>query len=182
MQIAFSCCCSQFLGVQSLFILDNALTQYALYRQKMDWSRLQLYWFQQCHACVLIYQTENQANVIKLSLILSRYHHIVCKIPFQFVFLLLTLMISQAWEKWRGHIAKLDCSAFWVQCSHHQTRDGLRNLLQIMLGNLKNITNATCHWMELFISHLLYMRPFTVVSSDQLTWFISPCCSICLLG
>ncbi|KAJ6798016.1 nuclear pore complex protein NUP85 [Iris pallida] len=68
----------------------------------------------------------------------------------------------KAWEKWRGQIAKLDCSAFWVQCGHHRTREGLRNLLQIMLGNLNNITSATCHWMELFISHFLYMRPFTV--------------------
>jgi len=74
------------------------------------------------------------------------------------------LYYSQAWEKWRGHIAKLDCSAFWVQCGHHQTREGLKNLLQIMLGNLKKITVATNHWMELCISHLLYMRPFTMVS------------------
>ncbi|ONK69756.1 uncharacterized protein A4U43_C05F26390 [Asparagus officinalis] len=68
----------------------------------------------------------------------------------------------KAWEKWRGHIAKLDFSTFWVQCGHHQTREGLKNLLQIMLGNIKNITNATYHWMELCISHLLYMRPFTM--------------------
>ncbi|OAY82140.1 Nuclear pore complex protein NUP85 [Ananas comosus] len=68
----------------------------------------------------------------------------------------------KAWEKWRGHVSKLESSAFWVQCSHPETRDGLRNLLQIMLGNIKNLTVATCHWMELFISHFLYIRPFTV--------------------
>ncbi|XP_072959787.1 nuclear pore complex protein NUP85 [Typha angustifolia] len=68
----------------------------------------------------------------------------------------------KAWEKWRGHISKLECSAFWVQCGHHRTRDGLRNLLQIMLGNIKNITAATCHWLELFISHFIFIRPFTV--------------------
>lgn len=68
----------------------------------------------------------------------------------------------KAREKWRSHISKLDCSAFWVQCSHRQTREGLRNLLQIMLGNISNLTTATCHWMELFISHFLYIRPFTM--------------------
>ncbi|KAG9439936.1 hypothetical protein H6P81_020101 [Aristolochia fimbriata] len=67
----------------------------------------------------------------------------------------------KAWEKWRGQIAKLECSAFWVQCGHQLTKDGLRNLLQIMLGNASSLMSATCHWMELFISHLLYVRPFT---------------------
>lgn len=71
----------------------------------------------------------------------------------------------QAWEKWRGQITKLDCSAFWVQCSHRPTREGLRNLLQIMLGNFKIISTTCFHWMELFISHFLYIRPLTVVSN-----------------
>lgn len=70
----------------------------------------------------------------------------------------------QAWEKWRGQITKLDCSAFWVQCSHRPTREGLRKLLQIMLGNFNTISTACFHWMELFISHFLYIRPLTVVS------------------
>ncbi|VVA24866.1 PREDICTED: nuclear pore complex [Prunus dulcis] len=68
----------------------------------------------------------------------------------------------KAWEKWRGKITKLDCSAFWLQCDHRQTREGLKNMLQIMLGNTDNICNVTCHWIELFISHFLYVRPFTV--------------------
>ncbi|OVA20255.1 Nucleoporin Nup85-like [Macleaya cordata] len=68
----------------------------------------------------------------------------------------------KAWEKWRGHIAKLDCSAFWLKCDHRQTREGLRNLLQIMLGNTNSLTTATCNWMELYISHFLYIRPFTM--------------------
>lgn len=65
-------------------------------------------------------------------------------------------------EKWRGHIYKLDCSAFWVQCGHRQTREGLKNLLQIMMGSINILTATTCHWMELYISHFLYIRPFTV--------------------
>ncbi|KAK8964724.1 Nuclear pore complex protein Nup85 [Platanthera guangdongensis] len=68
----------------------------------------------------------------------------------------------KAWEKWRGQITKLDCSAFWVHCGHRQTREGLRNLLQIMLGNMNNISNASFHWMELFVSHFLYIKPLTM--------------------
>ncbi|XP_058114691.1 nuclear pore complex protein NUP85 isoform X2 [Magnolia sinica] len=68
----------------------------------------------------------------------------------------------KAWEKWRGQIAKLDCSAFWIQCENRQTKEGLKNLLQVMLGNTSILAAATCHWMELFISHFLYVRPFTV--------------------
>ncbi|OWM82857.1 hypothetical protein CDL15_Pgr029218 [Punica granatum] len=67
----------------------------------------------------------------------------------------------KAWEKWRGQINKLDCSAFWIQCHHVQTREGLRNLLQIMLGNMSSLSAATSHWLELYISHFLYVRPFT---------------------
>ncbi|KAE8693632.1 Nuclear pore complex protein NUP85 [Hibiscus syriacus] len=34
----------------------------------------------------------------------------------------------KAWEKWRGQISKLDSSAFWFQCAHQQTREGLRTV------------------------------------------------------
>ncbi|OMP04959.1 Nucleoporin Nup85-like protein [Corchorus capsularis] len=68
----------------------------------------------------------------------------------------------KALEKWRAHINKLDSSAFWFQCAHQQTREGLRSMLQIMLGNADSLCTATCHWIELYISHLLYIRPFTV--------------------
>ncbi|XP_048331096.2 nuclear pore complex protein NUP85 isoform X2 [Ziziphus jujuba] len=68
----------------------------------------------------------------------------------------------KAWEKWRAQITKLDCSSFWVQCDHHQTREGLKNMLQIMLGNSDSLCATTCNWTELFISHLLYIRPFTL--------------------
>ncbi|KAF9613026.1 hypothetical protein IFM89_005460 [Coptis chinensis] len=68
----------------------------------------------------------------------------------------------KAWERWRGQIAKLDCSAFWVQCDHRQTREGLKNLLQVMLGNTNILSSVTCHWMELYISNFLYVRPFTM--------------------
>lgn len=36
-------------------------------------------------------------------------------------------------------------------------------MIQIMLGNIDNLCNETCHWIELFISHFLYVRPLTVV-------------------
>ncbi|KAI4337502.1 hypothetical protein L6164_015910 [Bauhinia variegata] len=68
----------------------------------------------------------------------------------------------KAWEKWRSQITKLDCSAFWIQCNNHQTREGLKNMLQIMLGNTESLCTATCNWIELFISHFLYIRPFTM--------------------
>ncbi|PIN10666.1 Nuclear pore complex component (sc Nup85) [Handroanthus impetiginosus] len=68
----------------------------------------------------------------------------------------------KAWEKWRGQITKLDCSTFWLQCDHEKTRVGLKNMLQIMLGNASMLYNATYHWIELYISHFLYIRPFTV--------------------
>ncbi|KAL6616054.1 hypothetical protein ACP70R_038324 [Stipagrostis hirtigluma subsp. patula] len=55
----------------------------------------------------------------------------------------------KAWEKWRGQVNKLECSAFWIQCGHQKTRDGLKNLLHIMMGNIKELTAATSHWIEL---------------------------------
>ncbi|CAN1218932.1 Nuclear pore complex protein NUP85 [Linum perenne] len=67
----------------------------------------------------------------------------------------------KAWERWRAQITKLDSSAFWIQCYHSQTREGLKNVLQIMLGNVDVLRSATCHWIELYVSHFLYIRPFT---------------------
>ncbi|XP_024986619.1 nuclear pore complex protein NUP85 [Cynara cardunculus var. scolymus] len=67
----------------------------------------------------------------------------------------------KAWEKWRAQITKLDCSAFWLQCSHNHTRENLKLLLQIMLGNTGTLSSATFHWVELYIAHFLYISPFT---------------------
>ncbi|XP_076886422.1 nuclear pore complex protein NUP85-like [Bidens hawaiensis] len=67
----------------------------------------------------------------------------------------------RAWEKWRAQITKLDCSAFWLQCTHNQTKENLKSLLQILLGNTSTLSSATCHWVELYIAHFLYVRPFT---------------------
>jgi len=82
--------------------------------------------------------------------------------------LFLRYMYLQAWEKWRGQVTKLECSAFWIQCGHQKTRDGLKKLLHIMMGNIKELTASTSHWLELFASHFLYIRPFTVVSTFAL--------------
>lgn len=68
----------------------------------------------------------------------------------------------KAREKWRGQITKLDCSGFWLKCGHQQTREGLKNMLQIMLGNTSSLSTATFHWIELYIAHFLYIRPFTM--------------------
>ncbi|GFQ07002.1 nuclear pore complex protein nup85 [Phtheirospermum japonicum] len=68
----------------------------------------------------------------------------------------------KAWDKWRAQLTKLDCSEFWLQCDHQQTRAGLKNMLQIMLGNASVLSSVTYHWIELYISHFLYIRPFTV--------------------
>ncbi|KAL6536256.1 Nucleoporin nup85 [Orobanche gracilis] len=68
----------------------------------------------------------------------------------------------KAWEKWRAQITKLDCSAFWLDCDHEQTRVGLKNMLQVMLGHANVLSKVTYHWIELYISHFLYIRPFTV--------------------
>lgn len=68
----------------------------------------------------------------------------------------------KGWETWRARVTKLECSAFWVECGHQQTREGLRKILQIMLGNTEHISSTTCHWVELYIAHFLYIRPFTV--------------------
>ncbi|KAL5697606.1 Nucleoporin nup85 [Ranunculus cassubicifolius] len=68
----------------------------------------------------------------------------------------------KSWEKWRGQIAKLECSGFWIQCDHLPTREGLKRLLQIMLGSTEMLSTVTCHWMELYISNFLYVKPFTM--------------------
>ncbi|KAL3645918.1 Nucleoporin nup85 [Castilleja foliolosa] len=68
----------------------------------------------------------------------------------------------KAWDKWRAQLTKLDCSEFWFQCDHQETRAGLKNMLQIMLGNVNVLSYVTYHWIELYISHFLYIRPFTV--------------------
>ncbi|KAK9683763.1 hypothetical protein RND81_10G163100 [Saponaria officinalis] len=70
--------------------------------------------------------------------------------------------VIKAWETWRGRVTKLECSAFWLQCGHQQSREGLRKLLQILLGNRDHIASVTCHWVELYIAHSLYIKPFTV--------------------
>ncbi|KAJ4797421.1 Nuclear pore complex protein NUP85 [Rhynchospora pubera] len=67
-------------------------------------------------------------------------------------------------EKWRVKVSGLESSPFWVHCNHRPTRDGLINLLHILLGDAKHIADATSHWLELFISHLLYIRPLTNVN------------------
>ncbi|KAB1204357.1 Nuclear pore complex protein Nup85 [Morella rubra] len=73
----------------------------------------------------------------------------------------------KAWEKWRAQITKLACSSYWVYCDHHQTREGLGNMLQIMLGNTNSLCTSTCHWIELYIAHFLYIRPLTVPSTEM---------------
>ncbi|KAL8499199.1 hypothetical protein ACS0TY_022246 [Phlomoides rotata] len=75
----------------------------------------------------------------------------------------------KAWEKWRAQITKLDCSSYWLQCDHQQTRVGLKNMLQIMLGNANTLSNVTYHWIELYISHFLYIRPFTTGLESMFT-------------
>lgn len=37
-------------------------------------------------------------------------------------------------------------------------------MLKIMMGNADCLSAATSNWMELFVSHFLYLRPFTKVS------------------
>lgn len=68
----------------------------------------------------------------------------------------------KAWETWRGRVTKLECSAYWLECGHQQTREGLRKMLQIMLGNTDHISATTFHWVEQYIAHFLYIRPFTM--------------------
>ncbi|KAJ3670975.1 hypothetical protein LUZ60_008401 [Juncus effusus] len=64
-------------------------------------------------------------------------------------------------EEWRGKVSGLESTSFWLQCEHRKTRDGLKSLLQIMLGNLRIIVDSTFNWVELLISHLIYIRPLT---------------------
>lgn len=75
----------------------------------------------------------------------------------------------KAWEKWRGQVAKLDCSAFWSECNHLETMHGLKKLIRIMLGDIDALASVTCHWMELSISHFLYIRPFGLALEGMLS-------------
>lgn len=75
----------------------------------------------------------------------------------------------KAWEKWRGQVAKLDCSVFWNECNHQETMHGLKKLIWIMLGDIDALDSVTCHWMELSISHFLYIRPFGMVLEGMLS-------------
>lgn len=75
----------------------------------------------------------------------------------------------KAWEKWRGQVAKLDCSVFWNECNHQETMHGLKKLIRIMLGDIDALDSVTCHWMELSISHFLYIRPFGMVLEGMLS-------------
>lgn len=68
----------------------------------------------------------------------------------------------KAWETWRARVTKLECSAFWLECEHQQTKEGLRKMLQIMLGNSEHLSATTYNWVELYIAHFLYIRPFTM--------------------
>ncbi|CAM8967482.1 unnamed protein product [Rhodiola kirilowii] len=68
----------------------------------------------------------------------------------------------KSWEKWRAQLTKLNSSAYWIHCRHHQTREGLKSMLQIMLGDVNSLSLATHHWIESYISQLLYIRPLTV--------------------
>lgn len=74
----------------------------------------------------------------------------------------------KAWEKWRGQVAKLDCSVFWSECNHQETMHGLKKLIRIMLGDIDALDSVTCHWMELSISHFLYIRPFGMALEGML--------------
>ncbi|XP_057855463.2 nuclear pore complex protein NUP85 isoform X3 [Cryptomeria japonica] len=75
----------------------------------------------------------------------------------------------KAWDKWRGQVAILDCSAFWNECGHHETMRGLKRLIRIMLGDIDTLASVTCHWMELLISHFLYIRPFAMALEGMLS-------------
>ena len=79
----------------------------------------------------------------------------------------------QAWEKWRGQVSKLDYSAFWVQCHHHKTSEGLRKLLRILLGQIGSLNELTSHWVELFVSHFEYVQPFIIVCKYSIWKLIS---------
>lgn len=76
---------------------------------------------------------------------------------------------SKAWEKWRKQIAKLNGSFFWSDCTHKGTLSGLKRLLLLLLGDIDTLVEATTHWMELLVSHFLFVRPFSVISEGMLS-------------
>lgn len=75
---------------------------------------------------------------------------------------------SKAWERWRNQIAKLNGSSFWSDCTHQGTLIGLKRLLLLLLGDIDTLVAATTHWLELLVSHFLFIRPFLVVSEGML--------------
>lgn len=71
---------------------------------------------------------------------------------------------SKAWERWRSQVAKLDGSTYWGECNHRDTLRGLKKLLKVLLGSIEDLLQATSHWMELLIAHLLHVQPFSKIS------------------
>ncbi|KAI5078662.1 hypothetical protein GOP47_0006333 [Adiantum capillus-veneris] len=76
---------------------------------------------------------------------------------------------SKAWERWRNQIAKLNSSSFWLECTHEGTVNGLKQLLSVLLGDVNTLTAATMHWMELLVSHFLFIRPFLMGAEGLLS-------------
>lgn len=60
-------------------------------------------------------------------------------------------------------MAKLDGSTYWGECNHRDTLRGLKKLLKVLLGSIEDLLQATSHWMELLIAHLLHVQPFSKV-------------------
>ncbi|KAH7437778.1 hypothetical protein KP509_05G088400 [Ceratopteris richardii] len=76
---------------------------------------------------------------------------------------------SKAWERWRNQISKLVTSVFWLECTHEGTANGLKQLLSILLGDTNILISATTHWMELLVSHVLFVKPFLMGSEGLLS-------------
>lgn len=76
---------------------------------------------------------------------------------------------SKAWERWRNQIAKLNTSSFWLECTHEGSVNGLRRLLSVLLGDVETLIAATTHWMELLVSHFLFIRPFLMGAEGLLS-------------
>ena len=74
-------------------------------------------------------------------------------------------LFIKAWDKWRNQIIKLNRSSFWSDCTHQGTLAGLKKLLLVLLGDVDTLSTATTHWMELLVSHFLFIRPFLVVNT-----------------
>ncbi|KAL5701621.1 hypothetical protein ACHQM5_026938 [Ranunculus cassubicifolius] len=52
----------------------------------------------------------------------------------------------KSWEKWRGQIAKLKCSGFWIQCDHLPTREGLKRLYSTKTTEQLPYFDEACSW------------------------------------